>query len=147
MQKKVTTRKVKILGQQEFIDKESGEIKAFNVIDIEERDANFHKFWLFNVMTSLNLIGNQKMKFAFWLLDNMNYENRICMTMRQMADNSKISLDTVTRTIKTLINSDFIVRENIGVYRINPNCVFSGTKQQRLRILLDYHSCKKDNTK
>lgn len=135
-----TRKKVKIIGTKEFYDKETGEISTFNVIDIEERDANFHKIWLFNVINSINLIGNQKIKFAFWLIDNMDTENKICMTMRQMAEKSSLSLDTVRRTLKILQDNDFIIRKNIGVYQVNPDVIWKGGKNERLRILLDYHN-------
>ncbi|HDR8306450.1 TPA: replication/maintenance protein RepL, partial [Bacillus cereus] len=29
-----------------------------NVINVEERDANFHKLWLGHIIQSLDLIGN-----------------------------------------------------------------------------------------
>lgn len=135
-----TRKKVKIIGQREFYDKITGEVSTFNVIDIEERDANFHKIWLFNIINSINLIGNQKIKFAFWLIDNMDAENKICMTMRQMAKKSAISLDTVMRTLKILQDNGFIIKKNMGVYQINPNAIWKGGKDQRLRVLLDYHN-------
>lgn len=139
MEKNQTRKKVKIIGSREFIDATTGEKKEFNVIDIEERDANFHKFWMYNIICSLDLIGNQKIKFAFWLIEQMDSENKVCFTMRQMASKSGISLETVRVTIKSLISSNFLVRQNIGVYRVNPDCIFKGGKSARLRVVLDYH--------
>ena len=138
MAKKVTRKAVKVVGTQQFIDPKSGEVQDFQVINIEERDANFHKFWMFNIIQSLDLIGNQKTRLAFWLIDQMDSENKICMTLRQMAEKTGISLETVRVTMKALVESNFIVKHNIGVYKINPNCIFSGGKQDRIRVLLDY---------
>lgn len=89
---RTTRKKVKIVGKQEYIDPKTGEAKEFQVIDIEERDANFHKFWMFNIIQSLDLIGNQKMKVAFWLMDNMNIQNQIVFTQRQMAEKNRSEL-------------------------------------------------------
>lgn len=139
---KVTRRKVKVIGQQQYIDPTTGELKDFQVINIEERDANFHKFWLFNIIQSLDLIGNQKTRFAFWLIEQMDDENKVCLTLRQMAEQSHISLETVRVTVKALIESDFLVRHNIGVYKVNPNCIFKGGKEDRIRVLLDYKTTK-----
>ncbi|EFF7471842.1 replication/maintenance protein, partial [Escherichia coli] len=105
---KTTRKKVKVVGKKQYIDPETNELKDFQVIDIEERDANFHKIWLSNVIHSLDLIGNQKIKFAFWLIDQANKENEITLTLRQMSELSKISLETVRLTVKSLIESDFL---------------------------------------
>lgn len=142
---KVTRKKVKVVGTQQYLDPITSEIKDFQVIEIEERDANFHKFWMFNVVQSLDIIGNQKTRFAFWLLDQMDKENKICLTLRQMSAKTGISLETVRTTVKALIESDFLVKYNMGVYKINPNCVFSGGKEDRCRILLDYRNSKELN--
>ena len=141
-QNKVTRKKVKVVGLQQYIDSKTGEVKDFQVINIEERDANFHKFWMFNVIQSLDLIGNQKTRFAFWLIDQMDDENKICLTLRQMAEKTGISLETVRITVKALIESDFLVKHNMGVYKVNPNCIFSGGKEARVRVLLDYQESK-----
>ncbi len=141
-QNKVTRKKVKVVGLQQYIDSKTGEVKDFQVISIEERDANFHKFWMFNVIQSLDLIGNQKTRFAFWLINQMDDENKICLTLRQMAEKTEISLETVRITVKALIESDFLVKHNMGVYKINPNCIFSGGKESRVRVLLDYQESK-----
>ena len=136
---KTTRRKVKIIGYEQYINKATGEVADFQVIDIAEKDANFHKFWLFNVINSLDLIGNKKMKFAFWLIENMDSSNKISWTMRQMAEKSGVSLDTVRITMRALMDSNFLVKQNIANYQINPEAIFKGGKDKRLRILLDYH--------
>ncbi|ENI8162574.1 replication/maintenance protein RepL [Escherichia coli] len=135
---KNTRKKVKIIGTTEYIDPKSGEPVKFQVINIEERDANFHKIWLSSVIQSLDLIGNQKIKFAFWLMEQANKSNEITLTQRQMAEKSKISLETVRRTVKALIESDFLKRKNMGVYLINPDTLFKGGAGERLNVLLSY---------
>ena len=137
--KQTTRRKVKIVGYEQYINKTTGEVEDFQVIDIAEKDANFHKFWLFNVINSLDLIGNKKMKFAFWLIENMDSSNKISWTMRQMAEKSGVSLDTVRITMRALMDSNFLVKQNIANYQINPEAIFKGGKDKRLKILLDYH--------
>lgn len=144
---KQTRRKVKIIGREQYIDSKTGELKDFQVIDIQEKDANFHKFWLFNVINSLDLIGNKKIKFAFWLIENMDSDNKICWTLRQMAEKSGVSLDTVRITMQALMESHFLVRQNIANYQINPDAIFKGGKEKRLRILLDYHATIAEQTK
>ena len=139
-----TRKKVKVIGTETYINQETGEIREMQVMSIEERDANFHKIWLEHIIHSMDIIGNQKIRFAFWLLDQMNSENQITMTYRQMSDKSKVSLDTVNRTINALIDSDFLKRYNIGVYQVNPDVIFKGGKANRLNILFEYNNIVKD---
>lgn len=139
----ITTRKkVKIIGKETYINQSNGEIREMEVISIEERDANFHKLWLQHIINSMDIIGNQKIRFAFWLLDEMNEKNQITMTLRQMSENSKISLDTVSRTVKALMQNNFLIRYNMGVYQINPDVIFKGGKTDRLNVLLEYRNIK-----
>lgn len=143
MAKITTTRKkVKVIGTENYIKQDTGEIKEMQVVSIEERDANFHKIWLEHIIHSMDIIGNQKIRLAFWLLDQMNSENQITMTLRQMAEKSGISLDTVRKTIKALIESNFLIRYNTGVYQINPDVIFKGGKNNRLNVLLEYNNSK-----
>ena len=137
-----TYRKLKIIGKEEYINHNTGEIEEMQVMRIEERDANFHKLWLEHILHSLNLIGNQKTRLAFWLLDNLDSENKITMTYRQMAEKSGIGYQTVQQTMTALLESDFIVRINGGAYRINPNIIFKGGKTDRLNVLVQYREEK-----
>ena len=106
MNKKMTTKKVKVIGTQEYINKNTGELQEMQVVSVEDRDFNFHKLWLSHIINSLDLIGNQKTKLAFWIIEHLNRENQLIMTYRQISEKSGISLQTVTRTISALIDSD-----------------------------------------
>lgn len=143
----ITRKKVKVVGTETYINQNTGELNEMQVISIQERDANFHKFWLTNIIQSLDLIGNQKIRLAFWLVEQMNADNEITLTQRQMAEKCNVSLDTVQKTVKALIDSDFMKRKNLGVYKINPNAIFQGGKGDRMNVLIKYTelSSKKKN--
>ena len=139
--KQVTTRKkIKVVGTESYINRATGEIKDMQVIDIEERDFNFHKLWLQNILNSIDLIGNKKTKLAFWIIENLNKENQLIMTQRKIADATKMSLDTVRLTMKALMDSNFLLRINSGAYVVNPDVVFKGGKTDRLNVLIQYHN-------
>mgnify|MGYP000989888848 FL=1 len=140
---KTTRRKMKIVGKQTYINQETGEMNEVQVIDIEERDANFHKIWLSHILNSIDLIGNQKTKLAFWILDNINSENQLIMTQRKIAKNSGISLYTVSETLKVLMDSNFLQKINSGAYRVNPNVLWKGGKSARMNVLFKYHQNEK----
>lgn len=140
-----TRKKVKVIGKETYINQNTGQIEEMQVMSIEERDANFHKIWLGHILNSIDLIGNQKTKLAFWILDNLNAENQLVMTQRQIANKSGISIQTVNRTISALLESDFLVKINGGAYRVNPNMLFKGGKNNRLNILIQYNEEKKES--
>lgn len=138
-----TRKKVKVVGRETYIKQDTGELKEMQVIDIEERDANFHKLWLGHILQSIDLLGNQKMKLAFWILDHLNDDNLLTMTQRQIANKSGISLKTVSRTLQMLIDTNFLVRINIGVYQVNPDVLFKGGKNARMNVLIQYRDTQK----
>lgn len=136
---KKTTKKVKIIGTQEYINPTTGEIEEFQVTSVEERDFNFTKVWMKSLISTLDLVGNQKTKLAFWIIENLNKENQLIMTYRQISNKSKISLDTVTKTMSILIDTNFLKRINQGAYQVNPDILFKGTKNARLNLLTQYN--------
>ena len=141
-----TSKKVKYVGTEQYINARTGEIEDFRVTTIEERDFDFHKVWMRSFITSIELVGNQKIRLAFWLIENLNKENQITMTYRQISQNSGISLDTVRKTMTILLESNFLKRVNNGCYMINPDVLFKGSRSSRLNVLNQYSdiaTCKK----
>ena len=137
-----TRKKVKVIGTETYIKQDTGEIAEMQVVKIEERDANFHKLWLGHILQSIDLIGNQKTKLAFWILDNLDSNNQLIMTQRKIAEKIGMSTKTVSTTIKALVESNFLNKINSGAYRVNPDVLFKGGKDNRLNVLLQYRTEK-----
>src|SRR5699024_12292682 len=78
--------------------------------NIEERDANFHKIWLGHMLESLDMIGNQKIRVAMFIMENINKENELIMTYRVIAEKTNTSLQTVSETMKALQESNLLSR-------------------------------------
>lgn len=143
MAKQQTQKKMKVVGTQQFINVATGEIEDFQVTSIEERDFNFHKVWMKNFINTLDLVGNQKTKLCFWIIDNLNKENQLCMTYRQISEKTNISLETVRITMKLLLEADFLRRVNTGCYVVNPDVLFKGSRSGRLNVLNTYTDIEK----
>ena len=137
-----TRKKMKIVGTKDFIDAATGEINTMNVITVEERDCNFHKLWLGHIIESLEMIGNQKINLCLWILDNLNSDNMLLYNYEQIAQKSGIAIATVKRTMKALIESNFLTRHNQGCYIINPDVIFKGGKTDRLNVLIQYNEAR-----
>ena len=147
--KAVTTRrKMKIIGTEQYINAETGELKEMQVISVEERDCNFHKLWLCHIVESLDLIGNQKVRLCLWIIEHLNRDNMLLYTYRQIANKTGIGLRTITETMKALVESNFLKRHNQGCYIVNPDVVFKGGKTDRMNVLIQYRDIKMiDNDK
>ena len=101
--KMTTTKKVKVVGTTEYTNNATGEIEYFDVIEKEDRDFNFHKLWLGHILQSIDLIGNQKTKLAFWIIEHLDKENKLVYTYDQIQKETKMSLDTIAKTMKALV--------------------------------------------
>lgn len=139
-QKQNTIKKIKVIGNQQYINFNTGEIEDFQVTSVEERDFNFTKVWMKSFISTLDLVGNQKTKLAFWLIENLNKENQLTMTYRQISEKTNISLETVRKTMAILLEVNFLKRINQGVYQVNPDILFKGNKNTRLNLLTQYNN-------
>lgn len=144
---KITHRKTKVVGKQTYINQETGELVDMNVIQVEERDCNFHKIWIGHIASTIRLIGNKKMDILDYLWFNMAHDNLVIVTQRDLVNKINVSLKTISETFKALIESDFMVMVQQGVYRLNPNIIFKGTINNRLNILIMYNNKKAEAEK
>ncbi len=138
--KQKTSKRVKVVGTQQWLNPATNKMEDFQVVQMEDRDFNFHKVWMQSIISALDLIGNQKTKLAFWIIDNLDKENQLTYTQRQIVEVTGISLDTVNKTIKALIDCNFLRRKNGGCYVVNPDVIFKGSRNGRLNVLLQYQN-------
>lgn len=134
-----TTKKIKVIGTQDYINPNTGEYISMQVTRVEDRDFNFSKVWMHSFLSTLDIVGNQKTKVAFWVIENVNRENMLPYTYRQISEATKISLETVRKTMTILLEADFLRRINQGCYIVNPNVIYKGTHNARLNILTQYN--------
>lgn len=132
---KHTSKKIKFVGQQTFINTATGKIEEMQVTSIEERDFNFSKVWMQSFLSHLDLIGNQKIKIANWIIDNLDKNNKLIATNKLIADSTGVSQRTVSTTMTILQESNFLKKIANGVYIIDPDTYFKGTRKARLNIL------------
>lgn len=135
---KKTRKIVKVLGEEEYINKRTGEIQKMQVISYEDRDANFEKLWLGHILEALDLIGNCKIKVLATILRLRDRNNRILGSQQLIATESETSLKTVADTYKQLIELNILKKEANNIYMINPDVIFKGGKGDRMNILLQY---------
>jgi len=142
---KKTTKKMKILGTQEYLNQSTGEIEKMNVIKMEDRDFNFEKIWIGSILASLEAVGNQKIKVLNTLLQLKNNDNLIITTQRNLCKIAKVGLNTVNETLQILIETNFLKKKQAGVYQINPDVLFNGGNKKRMNILFEYNKTEEEN--
>jgi len=144
----VTSKKQKIVGVEQFLNTETGELVPMQVVSVEDRDFNFHKVWMQHLIESIDSISNQKLRLAFWIIDHLNKENQLVMTQRRIAEESGMSLYTVTKTMTSLQEGDkpFLIKINSGAYQVNPDIIWKGSHNNRMGVVFDYNKTLQNTT-
>ena len=137
---KITTKKVKVIGTQQYINATTGELEDFQVTSFQDRDFNFTKVWLNSILQALDMLGNKKTKVAYHIIDNLNKENQYIGTQRQIAEKVGVGLNTVNLTLQALLKADFLRCVSNSVYCVNPDVLFKGSRTARLNVLQQYNT-------
>lgn len=140
----ISNKKQKFIGYKTLVDPDTGEQYPMQMNVIEDRDFNFHKVWLQNLVNSIDGISSQRLRLAFWIIDHLDRENKLVLTQRAIAKKSGMSLNTVIRTMKALQEGDppFLQKINSGAYRVNPNVIWKGSYSNRMGVCFEYKTEK-----
>lgn len=134
----ITKKLSKVIGKEEYINSRTGHVEEFDVVNFTDADFNFEKIWMGHLLDALNCVGNKKVDLLSYMLKNRDSQNRIIGTQRSIAEEMNISSQTVNRTIKALEKANAIRKISSSVYQLNPDLIFKGGHNRRMRILLDY---------
>ena len=146
LDKQIKVKKQKVIGKQEYINADTGEVKEFDVIEKVVKDTNFHKVWLMDLLAVLDLIGTQKLKVLEFLFSEMRtQDNTVSVTYRYIADKTGISYQTVAITMKMLIDANLITKVRTGTYRFNPDIIIKGDNKKREGMVIKYIQEREEN--
>ena len=146
--KKVRKKTQTIVGTQRYINADTGEILETTVIEKEvDRDFNFHKIWLNDLMSVLNLIGGKKLDILKYLLSEMRtQDNTISVTYTKIQEKLNTSRKTIAETMKILQEANFITKVQNGLYMVNPDVIVRGNGKKRDALMIKYVEAKNDIT-
>lgn len=142
-----TVKPIKTFKRGEYVDPKTGELVERYSIEIENKDADFHKLWLWHIAAALELIGNQKIRILSYILENTREDNLFVGTQQMIGEATETSRQTVTLTMNMLKEADIIKMQHSGAYFINPEVIFKGTNNKRLEVLYQYHAPKQKKPK
>src|SRR5699024_9918491 len=98
----------------------------------------FHKIWLGHMLESLDMIGNQKIRVAMFIMENINKENELIMTYRVIAEKTNTSLQTVSETMKAQQENKLLSKIRNRNYKVKTNVIFKIRRNYRMNVLLRY---------
>ena len=128
-----------MIKNTDIIDDSTGEIESVPTI-VMDTDKNFEKIWLGHIIDALDMIGNQKIKIILHMMHYRAKSNNIFIgSQRKIAKDTQTSPTTVSTTIKSLKEVNFLTEVQAGVYQLNPDFIFKGQKGNRMRVLLEYN--------
>ncbi len=137
------TKELMEIGKQNYINQSTGQVEEFTVIRKNvNKDFNFHKIWLEDLLNILNSFGNKKITILTYLLKIMkNYDNSVIFTMRSLSENTDISVQTCQTTINELLESNVLKRDSQvnQLYFFNPDLIVKGDSNKRQRLLVEYN--------
>ena len=110
------------------------------------RRNNFGILYLMEFYCLLDELGNKKMQVVKFILENMNYENTLNMTAKEIAKKSGISYFTVKETLRKLEGANLITRK-LGTIILNPHLLNRKNAQGEGNILVKYRTVKKEQEK
>jgi len=132
-QAKTTRRVHRVYGPKELIDPVTGEVFETHHIQLEERDANFSKIWLNDMLNEAiqQLTGQRYKVLIFLMKEAPKFNNIVPYSTRQIAEMTGISPNTVNRALKILQDYGIIIR-GYGKIFVNPDVIYKGGHSKRM---------------
>ncbi|MEK4504116.1 replication/maintenance protein RepL [Bacillus sp. FSL R12-0069] len=72
-----------------------------------------------NALLDLQLQGEKKIQVLHFVMERLDAKNQLHMTQKEIAEQTQVSERTVSETMKTLQESNFLQRLQSGVYEVN----------------------------
>lgn len=131
---------VHYVGTKKLVDLSTGEEFEAQTIVKSVGDQDFKKVFISEILDRLEEFSSSKMKFVFWLLNNVDKQNRIIGTYAQLAEKAQISVSTIKRVIPALKRADVVREITPSVLMLNPDIVAAVTSNRRGNLLVQYKS-------
>ena len=131
-------------GTQRLIDEQSGEVIEVDKLYRKQTSGNFHKAYLIQLISMMDMIGNQKFKVVNYILDNIHWSNNtLIATVKEMVKATGTSKQTVITTLKALEEGDIINRRT-GALMLNPELLMRGDDHKQKYLLLEFGSFEQE---
>lgn len=124
-----------------------GEIITADVAIKEVPRVGFAITYLSTIVQLIDNVGNKKMQVVKYILQNMDSNNKLSETAREISTNSKCSYQTVIDTLKILEQCGIIARKT-GTVMLSPKLAHKGNAQRERFLMTKFREIKyEDNEK
>ncbi|HCY7351484.1 TPA: replication/maintenance protein RepL [Staphylococcus aureus] len=131
-------------GTQRLIDEQSGEVIEVDKLYRKQTSGNFHKAYLIQLISMMDMIGNQKFKVVNYILDNIHWSNNtLIATVKEMVKGTGTSKQTVITTLKALEEGN-IIKRRTGALMLNPELLMRGDDHKQKYLLLEFGSFEQE---
>ncbi len=138
--KQSTSKKITVIGTEQYVNCATGNVEDFNVISQHDQDFNFEKFWISQIMFAIDEFGSKKLELLMHLLMTRDKgNNTVIKTVREIAAETGISKETVSATLQ-ILERNGIIKRKIGVIFISPDVIFKGGHNKRMNVLIQYRA-------
>lgn len=131
----------KYLGKRTFKDMTTGEIVEFDYIQKKVQhnmQGGWRRVYLADFLEVLLSIGNAKIKVLEFMLSNLDSNNKLNMTMREVSKRTKISYQTTWDTFKEIEKAGLIKKVGTA-WVVMPNFVSTfGSDKKNAKLLTEY---------
>lgn len=114
-----------------------GEVKKVDVVIKEVPRTGFAITYLGSIVNLIDSIGNKKMQVVKYVLKNMDSNNILLQTVREVASGCGCSLQTVNDTLKVLESAGIIARKT-GAIMLSPKLVHKGNARKERYLMAKF---------
>ena len=119
----------------------TGEIIDVDVVVKEIPRTGFSITYLSTIVSLIENVGNKKMQVVKYILQNMNPQNMLIETVREIAERSGCSKQTVNQTLQLLEGAGIIARKT-GCIMLTPKLIHKGNAQKERFLMMKFNEIK-----
>ncbi|CAC8560791.1 replication and maintenance protein [Staphylococcus aureus] len=132
-------------GTQRLIDEQSGEVIEVDKLYRKQTSGNFHKAYLIQLISMMDLIGGKKFQVVNYILDNIQWSNNtLIATVKELVQATETSKQTVITTLK-LLEEGNIIKRRTGALMLNPELLMRGDDQKQKYLLLEFGNFEQED--
>ncbi|HEG9310466.1 TPA: replication/maintenance protein RepL [Staphylococcus aureus] len=132
-------------GTQRLIDEQSGEVIEVDKLYRKQTSGNFHKAYLIQLISMMDLIGGKKFQVVNYILDNIQWSNNtLIATVKELVEATNTSKQTVITTLK-LLEEGNIIKRRTGALMLNPELLMRGDDQKQKYLLLEFGNFEQED--
>ncbi|EZW97589.1 hypothetical protein U959_02660, partial [Staphylococcus aureus 88088-1] len=111
----------------------------------KQTSGNFHKAYLIQLISMMDLIGGKKFQVVNYILDNIQWSNNtLIATVKELVQATETSKQTVITTLK-LLEEGNIIKRRTGALMLNPELLMRGDDQKQKYLLLEFGNFEQED--